>query len=150
MRYQEVRIQELPDQVPIGHIPRAMTVQCRAGLTRQCSPGEPKQKVFFRPLPTRMLNLPPFKERALYFLMCLCVCRFPSECASGAMFRSLFSTGQDRTGNAAQYSRHHIRVWALPKGSYYMFAETQPAPKAAIKPHVGHGLKRAFWAPTGI
>lgn len=40
MRYQEVRIQELPDQVPIGHIPRAMTVQCRAALTRQCSPGE--------------------------------------------------------------------------------------------------------------
>ncbi|CAM9841099.1 unnamed protein product, partial [Sphacelaria rigidula] len=40
MRYQEVRIQELPDQVPIGHIPRAMTVQCRAGLTRQCSPGD--------------------------------------------------------------------------------------------------------------
>lgn len=40
MRYQEVRIQELPDQVPIGHIPRAMTVQCRGGLTRVCSPGD--------------------------------------------------------------------------------------------------------------
>lgn len=40
MRYQETRIQELPDQVPIGHIPRSMTVQCRAGLTRVCSPGE--------------------------------------------------------------------------------------------------------------
>lgn len=42
MRYQEARIQELPDQVPIGHIPRAMTVHCRGGLTRMCSPGEPK------------------------------------------------------------------------------------------------------------
>ncbi|CAN0057791.1 unnamed protein product, partial [Hapterophycus canaliculatus] len=40
MRYQEARIQELPDQVPIGHIPRAMTVHCRGGLTRMCSPGE--------------------------------------------------------------------------------------------------------------
>ena len=40
MRYQEARIQELPDQVPIGHIPRSMTVQCRGGLTRVCSPGE--------------------------------------------------------------------------------------------------------------
>lgn len=46
MRYQEVRIQELPDQVPIGHIPRAMTVQCRAGLTRQCSPGEHRVHAF--------------------------------------------------------------------------------------------------------
>ncbi|CAN0344498.1 unnamed protein product [Pylaiella littoralis] len=40
MRYQEARIQELPDQVPIGHIPRAMTVHCRGGLTRTCSPGD--------------------------------------------------------------------------------------------------------------
>ncbi|CAM9990139.1 unnamed protein product, partial [Ectocarpus sp. 4 AP-2014] len=40
MRYQEARIQELPDQVPIGHIPRAMTVHCRGGLTRMCSPGD--------------------------------------------------------------------------------------------------------------
>ncbi|CAN0322373.1 unnamed protein product, partial [Discosporangium mesarthrocarpum] len=39
IRYQEVRIQELPDQVPIGHIPRTMTVHCRGALTRQCSPG---------------------------------------------------------------------------------------------------------------
>lgn len=45
MRYQEARIQELPDQVPIGHIPRAMTVHCRGGLTRACSPGEKKRWV---------------------------------------------------------------------------------------------------------
>lgn len=43
MRYQEARIQELPDQVPIGHIPRAMTVHCRGGLTRMCSPGENRE-----------------------------------------------------------------------------------------------------------
>ena len=29
VKYQEVRLQELPDQVPVGHIPRSMTVQCR-------------------------------------------------------------------------------------------------------------------------
>ncbi len=28
-KYQELRIQELPDQVPVGHIPRCMTVHCR-------------------------------------------------------------------------------------------------------------------------
>ena len=29
VKYQELRLQELPDQVPVGHIPRAITVQCR-------------------------------------------------------------------------------------------------------------------------
>ena len=29
MKYQEIRIQELPDQVPVGHIPRSMTIHCR-------------------------------------------------------------------------------------------------------------------------
>lgn len=29
MKYQEIRVQELPDQVPVGHIPRSMTVHCR-------------------------------------------------------------------------------------------------------------------------
>lgn len=29
MKYQEMRIQELPDQVPVGHIPRSMTIHCR-------------------------------------------------------------------------------------------------------------------------
>ncbi|CAM9310198.1 unnamed protein product [Phaeothamnion confervicola] len=40
MRYQELRIQELPDQVPIGHIPRTMTVHCQGSLTRECTPGD--------------------------------------------------------------------------------------------------------------
>lgn len=29
VKYQELRLQELPDQVPVGHIPRAVTVHCR-------------------------------------------------------------------------------------------------------------------------
>jgi DNA replication licensing factor MCM7 len=29
VKYQELRLQELPDQVPVGHIPRALTVHCR-------------------------------------------------------------------------------------------------------------------------
>ena len=29
VKYQELRMQELPDQVPVGHIPRAITVHCR-------------------------------------------------------------------------------------------------------------------------
>lgn len=40
VKYQELRIQELPDQVPVGHIPRSMTVHCSGELTRQCSPGD--------------------------------------------------------------------------------------------------------------
>ena len=40
VKYQEIKIQEMPDQVPIGHIPRSMTVQAHGSCTRQCSPGE--------------------------------------------------------------------------------------------------------------
>ncbi|RKO97272.1 hypothetical protein CXG81DRAFT_28796 [Caulochytrium protostelioides] len=40
LRVQEVKIQELTDQVPIGHIPRTMTVQLYEGLVRQVSPGD--------------------------------------------------------------------------------------------------------------
>ena len=40
IKYQELRLQELPDQVPVGHIPRSLTVQCRGEQTRQCGPGD--------------------------------------------------------------------------------------------------------------
>jgi DNA replication licensing factor MCM7 len=39
-KYQELRLQELPDQVPVGHIPRSMIVHCRGEQTRQCVPGD--------------------------------------------------------------------------------------------------------------
>lgn len=38
-KYQEVKLQELPDQVPMGHIPRTLTVYLRGELTRTCEPG---------------------------------------------------------------------------------------------------------------
>ncbi|KZF26816.1 putative DNA replication licensing factor Mcm7 [Xylona heveae TC161] len=38
--FQEVKIQEMADQVPIGHIPRTLTIQCHGGLTRQINPGD--------------------------------------------------------------------------------------------------------------
>jgi len=40
VKYQELRVQELPDQVPTGHIPRSMTIHCRGEQTRQCGPGD--------------------------------------------------------------------------------------------------------------
>ena len=40
VKYQELRLQELPDQVPVGHIPRSMTVHCQGEQTRQCGPGD--------------------------------------------------------------------------------------------------------------
>ena len=39
-KYQEVKLQELPNQVPIGHIPRSMTVHVTGELTRTTSPGD--------------------------------------------------------------------------------------------------------------
>ncbi|CBF70403.1 hypothetical protein AN5992.2 [Aspergillus nidulans FGSC A4] len=38
--FQEVKIQEMADQVPVGHIPRTMTVNCTGTLTRQLNPGD--------------------------------------------------------------------------------------------------------------
>ncbi|KAL4783988.1 MCM2/3/5 family-domain-containing protein [Aspergillus varians] len=38
--FQEVKIQEMADQVPVGHIPRTMTINCSGPLTRQLNPGD--------------------------------------------------------------------------------------------------------------
>lgn len=38
--FQEVKIQEMADQVPIGHIPRTMTVHLYGPLTRSLNPGD--------------------------------------------------------------------------------------------------------------
>ncbi|KAJ6002474.1 DNA replication licensing factor MCM7 [Penicillium sp. IBT 35674x] len=38
--FQEVKIQEMADQVPVGHIPRTLTVHCHGALTRTVNPGD--------------------------------------------------------------------------------------------------------------
>eukprot|EP00096_Caligus_rogercresseyi_P011755 TRINITY_DN4732_c0_g1_i1.p1 TRINITY_DN4732_c0_g1~~TRINITY_DN4732_c0_g1_i1.p1 ORF type:complete len:729 (-),score=287.68 TRINITY_DN4732_c0_g1_i1:112-2298(-) len=38
-KFQELKIQEHSDAVPVGHIPRSMTVYCRGEVTRKCVPG---------------------------------------------------------------------------------------------------------------
>ncbi|SPC68133.1 probable DNA replication licensing factor [Ustilago sp. UG-2017b] len=38
--FQEVKIQEMADQVPVGHIPRTMTIHVYGSLTRAMSPGD--------------------------------------------------------------------------------------------------------------
>lgn len=40
LKFQEARIQELTDQVPMGHIPRSMTVNLYAELCRTINPGD--------------------------------------------------------------------------------------------------------------
>lgn len=40
IKFQEVRIQEHSDQVPVGHIPRSLTIFCRGEVTRQALPGD--------------------------------------------------------------------------------------------------------------
>lgn len=39
-KFQELKIQELPEQVPVGHIPRTMTVHCRGDVTRTAGAGD--------------------------------------------------------------------------------------------------------------
>lgn len=38
--FQEVKIQEMADQVPVGHIPRTLTVHCHGTVTRHINPGD--------------------------------------------------------------------------------------------------------------
>lgn len=38
--FQEIKIQEPSEQVPIGHVPRTMKVLARGVNTRKCSPGD--------------------------------------------------------------------------------------------------------------
>ncbi|CAD7002582.1 DNA replication licensing factor Mcm7 [Ceratitis capitata] len=40
VKFQEIKIQEHSDQVPVGHIPRSMTVMCRGEVTRMAQPGD--------------------------------------------------------------------------------------------------------------
>ena len=40
MKYQELKIQECNDQVPVGNIPRSMTVIARGEVTRLATPGD--------------------------------------------------------------------------------------------------------------
>ena len=39
-KFQEIKLQELPSQVPMGHIPRSLSVYCKGELTRLASPGD--------------------------------------------------------------------------------------------------------------
>ncbi|KAI8384368.1 DNA replication licensing factor MCM7 [Radiomyces spectabilis] len=40
LAFQEVKVQELTDQVPVGHIPRTMTVHLYGAMCRQLTPGD--------------------------------------------------------------------------------------------------------------
>lgn len=40
MSYQEIRIQEPSEEVPVGHVPRILTVIAKGLVTRSCSPGD--------------------------------------------------------------------------------------------------------------
>jgi len=40
VKFQELKMQEIPSQVPVGHIPRCMTVHVHGDLTRNAMPGE--------------------------------------------------------------------------------------------------------------
>jgi len=38
--FQEIKIQEMADQVPVGHIPRQLTVHCHGAIVRLINPGD--------------------------------------------------------------------------------------------------------------
>jgi DNA replication licensing factor MCM7 len=38
--FQEIKIQEPSEQVPIGHVPRTMKILAKGVNTRRCSPGD--------------------------------------------------------------------------------------------------------------
>jgi DNA replication licensing factor MCM7 len=38
--YQDIKVQELSDQVPVGHVPRTLKLQAKGLMVGQCSPGD--------------------------------------------------------------------------------------------------------------
>ena len=40
IKFQELKVQEHSDAVPVGHIPRSITVYARGTVTRQAAPGD--------------------------------------------------------------------------------------------------------------
>lgn len=40
IKFQELKLQEHSEQVPVGHIPRSLTIFCRGETTRNCMPGD--------------------------------------------------------------------------------------------------------------
>ena len=40
IKFQELKVQEHSDAVPVGHIPRCITVYARGTVTRQAAPGD--------------------------------------------------------------------------------------------------------------
>ena len=38
--YQDIKIQETPDQIPKGNIPRSFNIVAKGEVTRQCTPGD--------------------------------------------------------------------------------------------------------------
>jgi DNA replication licensing factor MCM7 len=40
VRFQELKLQELPAQVPVGHVPRMMSAHTHGDNTRKASPGD--------------------------------------------------------------------------------------------------------------
>lgn len=38
--YQDIKVQELSDQVPIGHVPRTLKIQAKGLMVNQCTPGD--------------------------------------------------------------------------------------------------------------
>lgn len=40
MSYQDIKVQELSDQVPVGHVPRSLKLQAKGLMVGRCSPGD--------------------------------------------------------------------------------------------------------------
>jgi DNA replication licensing factor MCM7 len=65
VKFQEIKIQEHSDQVPVGHIPRTLTIICRGEQTRLSQPGDhvlitgvflPKQRHGYRQMNSGLLS----------------------------------------------------------------------------------------------
>lgn len=63
--FQEIRIQEPSDQVPIGHVPRSITVYAFGECTKQCSPGD-SITIHGIYLPSVITGLRTYKSRLIH------------------------------------------------------------------------------------
>mmetsp|Transcript_20127 Transcript_20127/g.35773 ORF Transcript_20127/g.35773 Transcript_20127/m.35773 type:complete len:781 (+) Transcript_20127:182-2524(+) len=108
-KFQEVKIQETPDQVPVGHIPRTLTVHCRGSSTRQCSPGDCIEVVgIFLPLGTNAFHQMKMGLETQTYLSCMKIKRHKKNYAE--LSNDLTADIEDEIDDILEGRDHYDRL----------------------------------------
>ena len=106
VKFQEVKIQEMSDQVPMGHIPRTQTVHLRGELTRTMKPGDVVEVTgIFLPVPYQGFKAMRSGLLADTYLEALDVHQFKESFSEYSISEEMKDTVADLAASADVYNR---------------------------------------------